>query len=105
MITPKKLYRIKFLLFLSLAVMSPAIMLLRFGGAPVDVKGIAVTAGCFLVLAASHGWKYRKTPENAVFYNISKRSPEEQLRVSRWAVKILPIVGPLIGYITYRNLL
>lgn len=105
MMTPRKLQLFKFLLFFALAVMSPAILLLRSGSTKADGKGIAVTMGCLLLIAAVHGWKYWKTPVNAVFYNLSKQAPEEQLRMSRRLVKLLAVTGPVMGYMAYADLL
>lgn len=91
-------------MYLAGAIIAPLVLILSSSNANDSFATAAVLSGIFLVIAGYHWFKFTKTPEEAVLYDITKEPPAEQIRLSKRLIWILVILGPLLSYWTYKDL-
>ncbi len=103
--TPKKLHRLQAWLYLIAGIVAPIILLIPSGGSEGGITAAWIVGGIFLALSASHWYRFKKTPEDAILYDISKQPPAEQINVSKRVIWIVGILGPALSYWIYHDLM
>ncbi len=104
MITPKKLHGFQALLWLVAAVVGPLVLVLSPSHAKAGPAAGVLLCGILLAFAGLEWRRYGKTPEDAVFPDISKQPPAEQIRASKRAAWVLAVAGLVMGVWTYQSL-
>lgn len=104
MITPKKLHRLQAVIWFVAGVVVPIFLLRPSGGSKERIPGAAILGGIFLAVSVHHWCKFRKTSDNAIFYEISKQPPVEQIRGCKRSIWVLAILGPVLSCWTYYDL-
>ncbi len=101
--TPRNIYQIKATLF-SIAALALATYIVRSDERIEELEGECV----ILVLAVGYAiylWiMFRRTPEEAAFYNVDDAPPEEQIFMSKRFIRLMPIVGAIPSIWTYVDL-
>jgi len=105
MSTPRKLHRLQALLGLGAAIIVPLIFIVASRGDRAGLLVSGLVCAVFLAYAGFHWFKHKNTPEDAVFYDITKQPPEEQIRMSTRAIWSSVLLGPLLSLWTYHQLI
>jgi len=101
MITPKGQHR---LLAVTALVSAAVSQLLIFLPTRTKGRGHGPLFVLSLIFLCYHWYRFKKTPTNAVFYDIRTRPLPEQIDVSTRAIWVFAIIGPLLSWWTFRNL-
>src|SRR5262245_48005447 len=96
--SPKNLQLLQALMYLAFAIVMPLVVI-----GPSGPGSAALLGSIFLALAGYHWFKFKKTPADAVPYNVTKLPPDEQIRVLRWMIWIVVILGPIVSYWTFQD--
>lgn len=102
----KKFYRLHVIIYLTstVGVLGLLFVLFLAGVSRGKLVWALFPVGVLLFRLGVSWRNYRKADDCEEVYDVNKRPPEEQIFMWRRFLWIMLILGPLIGYLTYRDL-